>query len=92
MEEQINMKKRNFCVLAAVMLLLTGCGNKTREQLESDRDAGITYMDQAQYEQAVTSFESAYALCDEKMPETKTGCKSHPATRIWRSAYEFESA
>ena len=73
------MKKRNFCVLAAVMLLLTGCGNKTREQLESDRDAGIAYMDQAQYEQAVTSFESAYALCDEKMPETKTDISLYEA-------------
>ena len=73
------MKKRNFCVLAAVMLLLTGCGNKTREQLESDRDAGIAYMDQAQYEQAVTSLESAYALCDEKMPETKTDISLYEA-------------
>lgn len=73
------MKKRNFCVLAAVMLLLTGCGNKTREQLESDRDAGIAYMEQAQYEQAVSSFESAYALCDEKMPETKTDISLYEA-------------
>ena len=73
------MKKRIFCVLAAVMLLLTGCGNKTREQLESDRDAGIAYMDQAQYEQAVSSFESAYALCDEKMPETKTDISLYEA-------------
>lgn len=65
------MKKRNLCALAAVMLLLTGCGDKTKEQLEAARNAGISYMDQAQYEQAVSSFEQAYVLCDEKMPETK---------------------
>lgn len=73
------MKKRDFCVLAAMLLLLTGCGNKTREQLESDRSAGIAYMDQAQYEQAVSSFESAYVLCDEKMPETKTDISLYEA-------------
>lgn len=73
------MKKRNLCALAAVMLLLTGCGDKTREQLETARNAGISYMDQAQYEQAVTSFEQAYALCDEKMPETKTDISLYEA-------------
>ena len=66
------MKKRNLLTLAAVMLLLTGCQDKTRENLEAARDAGISAMGQAQYEQAVSSFEEAYALCDEKMPETKT--------------------
>ena len=66
------MKKRTLLTLAAAMLLLTGCGDKSRQQLEEARSAGISYMDQAQYEQAVSSFEQAYALCDEKMPETKT--------------------
>lgn len=73
------MKKRNLCALAAVMLLLTGCGDKTKEQLEAARNAGISYMDQAQYEQAVSSFEQAYALCDEKMPETKTDISLYEA-------------
>lgn len=51
------MKKKKLLALAAVMLLLTGCGDKTKEKLESARDAGISAMEQAQYEQAVTSFE-----------------------------------
>lgn len=73
------MKKRTLLPLAAAMLLLTGCGDHTREQLESERNAGISYMEQAQYEQAVSSFESAYALCDEKMPETKTDISLYEA-------------
>ena len=72
------MKKKILLALAAVMLL-TGCGDKTKEKLESARDAGISAMEQAQYEQAVTSFEQAYALCDEKMPETKTDISLYEA-------------
>ena len=73
------MKKKKLLALAAVMMLLTGCGDKTKEQLEAARDAGISAMKQAQYEQAVTSFEQAYALCDEKMPETKTDISLYEA-------------
>ena len=42
------MKKKKLLALAAVMMLLTGCGDKTKEQLEAARDAGISAMEQAQ--------------------------------------------
>ena len=66
------MKKRSLLVFTALALLLTGCTSKTRQQLEAARDAGISYMQQAQYEQAAASFEEAFLLCDEKMPQTRT--------------------
>ncbi len=65
-----NYKK--IMVLAVAALMLTGCAEKGPSELETARSQGIAYMEQAQYEQAIVSFDQAYALCDEKMPETKT--------------------
>lgn len=60
-------------LLAAGMLItLTGCQSAGPTKAELARQAGIDYMDNAQYAEAIESFENAYALCDEKMPNTKT--------------------
>lgn len=66
-------------VLAAAALLLTGCGDNTEEKLKTAREEGISQMEQGEYEAAVASFEQAYALCDEKMPETKTDISLYEA-------------
>lgn len=60
-------------------LMITGCGQQGPSELEMARNDGISYMEQAQYQQAVESFEKAYELCDEKMPETKTDISLYEA-------------
>ncbi len=45
---------------------------KGPSEVELARNEGISYMEQADYQNAITAFENAYNLCDEKMPETKT--------------------
>lgn len=61
-----------FGLLAAMTVTLTGCRGKVVEKIETARSQGMEYMQQSAYQEAIDSFESAYVLCDEKMPETKT--------------------
>ncbi|MDO4344076.1 MAG: tetratricopeptide repeat protein [Eubacteriales bacterium] len=63
----------------AICLALTGCQEKGPSEVELARDEGISYMQQADYENAAASFERAYGLCDEKMPETKTDISLYEA-------------
>lgn len=68
-----SLKRYKKLLLAtAAALLLTGCRDKGPSAVEVARDEGIAYMEQAQYAEAVSSFEQAYTLCDDKMPQTKT--------------------
>lgn len=66
------MKKYVVPLTIAAVLLLTGCRDSGPSKLELARSEGIEYMEQAQYDQAITSFDQAVSLCDEKMPQTKT--------------------
>lgn len=67
---------RQICKIGAaaavIAVLLTGCREKGPSDLEVARQKGISYMERADYTNAVASFEEAYALCDQKMPKTKT--------------------
>lgn len=75
------MKKKWFVLAMACMALtLGGCKEKGPSQLETARSAGIASMENGDYEQAIASFEQAYSLCDEKMPETKTDLALFKAT------------
>lgn len=65
-------KYKKLIFMTATVLLLTGCRDKGPSAVEVARDEGIAYMEQAQYAEAVASFEQAYTLCDDKMPKTKT--------------------
>lgn len=60
-------------------MILTGCGPSGPSELETARNAGITAMEQADYEGAAASFEKAYSLCDDKMPQTKTDISLYEA-------------
>lgn len=62
---------KSMLAAALVMLALTGCGPSGPSELELARDAGIAAMEQADYAGAIASFEKAYSLCDDKMPETR---------------------
>ena len=75
------MKKR-WCILVAICMMLTlgGCREKGPSKLEVARSEGIAYMEQGQYEQAISSFDLAYSFCDEKMPQTKTDIALFKAT------------
>lgn len=75
------MKKKWFVLAMACMALtLGGCKEKGPSPLETARSAGIASMEKGDYEQAIASFEQAYSLCDEKMPETKTDLALFKAT------------
>lgn len=83
--------KKKYTLLAVCLaaLLLTGCEDKTAKEIEEARTEGIASMDQGQYEQAVASFERAYSLCDEKMPETKADiCLYEAACQMKLKNYE----
>lgn len=69
-----------FAAAAVMLLALTGCRDKGPSELEAARDAGISYMQQGDYDSAIASFEQAYALCDEKMPKTMTDICLYEAT------------
>lgn len=58
-------------LFAMMAVMLTGCRGKVIEKITIARDQGKTFMAEAKYADAVDSFEEAYSLCDEKMPETK---------------------
>lgn len=72
MRGYLNMKKYAVIFTLAAVLLLTGCRDSGPSKLELARSEGIEYMDQMQYDQAIPSFDQAFSLCDEKMPQTKT--------------------
>lgn len=59
-------------LIAVMSVMLTGCRGKVVEKIEASRSQGMEYMQQSAYQEAIDSFEAAYVLCDEKMPETKT--------------------
>ncbi|WP_302227538.1 tetratricopeptide repeat protein [Marvinbryantia sp.] len=81
-----------FYKLAAVLsmcVLLAGCRDKGPSEVELARNEGISYMEQADYQNAITAFENAYNLCDEKMPETKTDISLYEAACQFKTA-DFE--
>ncbi len=77
--------KRSQKWIAAVSLaafasvILVGCREKAPSELETAREKGISYMGQADYTSAISAFEEAYALCDKKMPKTKTDISLYEA-------------
>lgn len=73
------MQYKSILAAAALAFALTGCGSSGPSELEMARDAGIAAMEQADYEGAVASFERAYSLCDEKMPQSKTDISLYQA-------------
>ncbi len=66
--------------IAAGMLVFTGCQSGGPTKLELLRKSGIDNMNKGQYEEAIESFKKAYALCDDKMPKTKTDIALYEAT------------
>jgi tetratricopeptide (TPR) repeat protein len=79
---EITMKLRQYksiLAAAALTVVLTGCGSSGPSELEVARNAGISAMEQADYEGAIPFFEQAYSLCDEKMPQTKTDISLYQA-------------
>lgn len=65
-------KKCGILLLVTAVMLLSGCRDKGPSKVEVARSEGIACMEQQQYDQAITYFDQAFSLCDEKMPETKT--------------------
>lgn len=81
------MKKNTlFCGALALLLCLalTGCRDRGPTEAELARSQGISYMEAADYENAVAAFENAYSLCDERMPETKTDIALYEADCQYR--------
>lgn len=81
------MRRHHFykaAVLAALCIALGGCAEKGPTPVELARNQGISYMEKADYESAVASFEEAYAQCDDKMPETKTDILLYEAACLMR--------
>lgn len=74
-----NMRYQLALTAAVLTFALSGCGPSGPSELETARNAGIEAMDQANYADAVVSFERAYSLCDEKMPQTKTDISLYQA-------------
>lgn len=82
-----------FYKLAAVLsmcVLLAGCRDKGPSEAELARNEGISYMEQADYQNAIIAFENAYSLCDEKMPETKTDISLYEAACQFKTE-DFEN-
>lgn len=77
-------------IVSAAVCLLSGCRDKGPSELEIAREKGISYMEQADYVNAVTAFEEAYALCDEKMPKTKADISLYEAACYFKTE-DFES-
>ena len=66
-------------LVAMAAVTLAGCREKAPSDLEVARAKGISYMEQADYASAISAFEEAYALCDKKMPKTKTDISLYEA-------------
>ena len=58
----INLRKILVCT--GLCIALTGCREKGPTEVELARDEGISYMDMGEYQDAINSFENAYARCD----------------------------
>ncbi|MDO4632815.1 MAG: tetratricopeptide repeat protein [Eubacteriales bacterium] len=74
------MKIRKAMCVLMLAGLLTGCANRGPSPLETARTAGISYMENGDYTAAAASFEEAYQLCDDKMPQTKTDISLYEAS------------
>lgn len=75
-----------FEVVMAVicLVMLSGCQKQGPSELEQARDSGISLMAAGEYEAAVSAFEQAYQLCDDKMPDTKMDISLYEAACQFR--------
>lgn len=80
---------KKLIFITAAVLLLAGCRDNGPSAVEVARDEGIAYMEQAQYAEAISSFEQAYTLCDDRMPETKTDICLYKAACLFKQG-DFE--
>lgn len=71
-------------LLFLCLLMLHGCRGKDSSELQTARDNGISLMAAGEYEEAAASFETAYALCDDRMPQTKTDISLYEAACQFR--------
>lgn len=77
-------------LLAALCAILAGCRDRGPTKAELARDEGISFMDMEEYEDAIASFENAYALCDDKMPKTRADILLYEAACQFRME-DYES-
>ncbi len=81
----IGMCRFAALVLAAALVFsLGGCKQQGPSELEQAREEGIALMAQKEYAAAIASFEKAYQLCDEKMPETRADISLYEAACQFR--------